>query len=61
MYGYTVSMTAVQFDDGSIDAGRFLEPPRVWINTQERGLTDEQARALAAALLEVCEEIDGWR
>ena len=58
--GCVVSATAVQLDDGSIDQGDAIEPPKVWVDT-DGGLTVDQARALAAVLLEVAAEVDGWR
>jgi hypothetical protein len=36
-----------------------VEPPKLWVSTNG-GLTVYRARALAAVLLEVAAEVDGW-
>jgi hypothetical protein len=53
-----VQPTALQFSDGRIDDGSFHEPPQLYIN--DTGLTTTQARELAATLIEVADEVDGW-
>jgi hypothetical protein len=53
----TVQLTAVQFADGRIDDG-VVEPQRVYLG--DGALTAAQARAIAAALIEAADEIDGW-
>lgn len=57
---FTVTTTAVQHGDGRIDDGSPLEPPHVYLDHPDRGLTAGQARALAALLLDAAAEIDGW-
>jgi hypothetical protein len=52
--------SAIQWADGSIDDGR-IEAPCISVDiTWEEGLSTEQARELAAALVESADEIDGW-
>lgn len=51
--------SAVQFGDGSIDTG-IIEAPGVHVEVGAHPLTVAQARALAAALLDVTQELDGW-
>jgi hypothetical protein len=57
----TVSSTAVQWADGSIDDGR-IECPHIYVSElhNDSPLNSDQARELAAALLEAAAEIDGW-
>jgi hypothetical protein len=56
-----VSPSAVQWADGSVDDGR-IEAPQVYIFElgESAPLNSDQARELAAALLEAADEIDGW-
>jgi hypothetical protein len=51
---------ATQFADGSIDVDR--DPPTVRVDglAWEHGLSSEQARVLAAVLIEGADEIDRW-
>jgi hypothetical protein len=52
---------AVQFLDGSIDAAGVEEEPHVWVETSpSSGLTTNEARELAAHIVQVAEQIDGW-
>ena len=57
----TVAPSAVQWADGSVDDGR-IEGPHVYVYGLDEGcpLNSDQARELAAALLESAAEIDGW-
>lgn len=57
---FTVTATAAQLRDGSIDDGEFIEPPQVYLDAPERGLTAAQARSLAGLLLDAAEQLDGW-
>lgn len=52
---FTLSATAAQRDGGGI-----IEPAKLWIDGPECGLTAEQARVMAAALLEMATEVDGF-
>ncbi len=54
----TVQATAVQFADGRIDDGSVHEAPQVYLG--DDALTSAQARELAAVLLEVAAQLDGW-
>jgi hypothetical protein len=54
----TVQGTAVQYPDGRIDDGSVREAPSVYLG--DDALSIVQARALAAALIETADEIDGW-
>jgi hypothetical protein len=57
-----VSPSAVQWADGSIDDGH-IEGPNVYVidgGNWLSPLNSDQARELAAALLEAAAEIDGW-
>jgi hypothetical protein len=54
---FTVWTSAIQCADGRIDS----EPPEVHIaGDTDSGLNSDQARELAAALLEAAGELDGW-
>jgi hypothetical protein len=55
-----VSTTAVQLADGSIDDGSRLDPPFVYVEANDLGLTSQQARELAAVLIGAADEVDGW-
>jgi hypothetical protein len=58
----TVSPSAVQWVDGSIDDGR-IEYPHVYVIDGENWLSplnSDQARELASVLLVAAAEIDGW-
>jgi hypothetical protein len=57
-----VSPSAIQWADGSIDGHGEIELPHVYVfGLDETGpLNSDQARELAAALLETAAEIDGW-
>jgi hypothetical protein len=53
-----VSTAAIQFADGSIDDGR-LEPPNITLyDVQDERLSSDDARELAAVLLEAADELD---
>jgi hypothetical protein len=53
--------SVAQFADGSIDQGGTIEPPHVHAGLDdEDGMTADQARQLAAALIEAAAELDGW-
>jgi hypothetical protein len=56
----TVSPSAVQWADGTIDNGA-IEPPQIFVfNLGESDpLNSDQARELAAVLLEVAAQLDG--
>ncbi len=56
-----VSPSAVQWADGSVDDGH-IEAPHVYVFELGEGapLNSDQARELAAALLEAAAEVDGW-
>ncbi len=54
-----VSTSAVQWVDGSIEDGSKDECPKVWLD-QPGDLNSDQARELAALLLELAAQIDGW-
>ncbi|MCV7101549.1 hypothetical protein [Mycobacterium palustre] len=59
-----ITTDAVQFADGSIDDGRDLVAPSITVlnDCTDTGirLSSDQARELAALLLEAADEIDGW-
>jgi hypothetical protein len=58
-----VSTAAIQWADGSIDDGRMMARcPELLDGITEAisGLNSDQARELAAALLEAADELDGW-
>lgn len=58
----TVAPSAVQWADGSVDDGR-IEGPHIYVyrlDDEGSPLNSDQARELAAALLESAAEIDGW-
>lgn len=57
----SVSTSAVQWADGSIDDGR-IEAPHVYVFDlgESTPLNSDQARELAAALLLAAAELDGW-
>jgi hypothetical protein len=53
-----VHPTAIQFSDGRVDDGSVHEPPSVYL--RDDALSTAQARDLAAALIEVADELDRW-
>jgi hypothetical protein len=54
-----VRTLGIQFPDGSVDTDE--NPPSIDVCTYtDAGLTAEQARALAALLVEAADQIDGW-
>jgi hypothetical protein len=57
-----VSPTAIQLADGSIDDGTTIEAPSVYVFDlgESSPLNSDQARELAAALLEAAAVLDGW-
>jgi hypothetical protein len=55
----TLSTSCIQHLDGRIDDGSGDECPRVYID-QPVELNSDQARELAALLLELAAQIDGW-
>jgi hypothetical protein len=59
-HNLAVSPSAIQWVDGTIDNQD--EPPAVyvWGLTEMDPLNSDQARELAAALLETAEQIDSW-
>jgi hypothetical protein len=60
-YDLIVWTAAEQFADGSIDVDGEVEAPNVLVeNHAARGMTSDQARELAAVLIEAADEIDGW-
>lgn len=57
-----VYAAAIQLADGTVDDGT-IEPPCLYVCDGERDgihLNSDQARELAAALLQTANEIDGW-
>src|SRR4051794_15743058 len=52
--------SAIQFWDASIDTDNVIDPPAVHIDGAVGNLNSDQARELAAALLEAAAECDGW-
>jgi hypothetical protein len=60
-HALTVSPSAVQWADGTIDNGK-IEPPHIFVlNLGESDpLNSDQARELAAVLLEAAAQLDGW-
>ncbi|GFG78572.1 hypothetical protein MPRG_18480 [Mycobacterium paragordonae] len=57
----TVHTSAIQLADGSIDVVGNIEAPQVFLHLGDRGgFNSDQARELAAALLEAAAELDGW-
>jgi hypothetical protein len=51
--------SALQYADGSINTTD--DPPRVSLDIHpDDGLTGQQARDLAASLLEAADEVEGW-
>ena len=58
-----VQTTAVQLLDGTVDDGQgpAEEPPAISVEVHpDRHLTSEQARDLAAVLIESADEVDRW-
>ena len=56
----TVSPSAVQWADGTVDDGR-IEGPHIYVyDLDENPLNSGQARELAAALLASVAEVDRW-
>ncbi len=57
-----VSVHAFQWSDGTLDDGDILSPPGIAIHNADAcvPLTSDQARELAAALLEAAAEFDSW-
>jgi hypothetical protein len=56
-----VNTCCIQHADGHIDDGSTNEYPHVYLSLGKRGnLNSDQARELAALLLEMAAEIDGW-
>jgi malonyl CoA-acyl carrier protein transacylase len=57
-----VSVHAFQWSDGTLDDGEILSPPGIAIHNVDAvgPLDSEQARELAAALLEAAAEFDSW-
>lgn len=53
-----VGTAAVQLGDGRLDDGSVFAPPVVLVNDQP--YTVEQARALAALILDAAAELDRW-
>lgn len=51
--------SAIQFTDGTLDTAGTIEAPSITIDDY-RTLNSDQARELAAALLEAAAEVDGW-
>jgi hypothetical protein len=61
-HGLKVSTNVVQWADGTIDLTGIVEAPHVYVFDLGDGnpLNSDQARELAAALLEAAAELDGW-
>jgi hypothetical protein len=58
---FTVTTTAIQLRDGTIDDGEIIEPPHVYLDANsDKGLTVGQARRLAVMLMDAADEIEGW-
>jgi hypothetical protein len=62
--GVAVLTDAVQFVDGGVDQGEFSSPPSMIITREDTDtgvrLFSDQARELAAVLLEAAAELDRW-
>ncbi|MDT5097651.1 MAG: hypothetical protein QOC76_1388 [Mycobacterium sp.] len=60
-HALTLSPSAIQWADGTIDGGR-IEPPQIFVYDLGEGspLNSDQARELASALIETAREIDQW-
>jgi hypothetical protein len=60
-YEVNVWTSANQFADGTLDDGSRSEPPTVHREVgASTGMNSDQAKILAAVLLEAADEIDGW-
>jgi hypothetical protein len=60
-YEVNVWTSANQFADGTLDDGSRTEPPTVHLEVgASTGMNSDQARILAAVLIESADEIDGW-
>lgn len=60
-YDLIVCTAATQFADGKIDVEGKSEAPNVYVENHEAtGMTSQQARELAAEIIEAADEIDGW-
>lgn len=57
----SVTTSAVQLDDGWVDSGAAIEPPKVFLEAGGDGLTIAQALRLASTLVEAVEELERWR
>jgi len=57
----SVTASAIQLDDGRVDSGAAIEPPRVFLEAGSDGLTVTQALRLASTLVEAVEELERWR
>jgi hypothetical protein len=56
-----VWISAAQFADGTIDDNRALiEPPYVHVQVDDDGMTADEARQFAQALIEAADEVDTW-
>jgi hypothetical protein len=54
----TVQATAIQLADGRVDDGSVHEAPHVYLG--DNALTSDQARNLAALLVDAADKADGW-
>jgi hypothetical protein len=60
-YEVNVWTSANQFADGTLDDGSRTEPPSVHLTVWAcTGMNSDQAKILAAVLLEAAAEVDGW-
>ncbi|WP_283604982.1 hypothetical protein [Mycolicibacterium poriferae] len=56
----TVSTSCIQHIDGHIDDGSTDEAPTIYLDGSPVELTPDQARELAALLLKLALQIEGW-
>jgi hypothetical protein len=53
-----LTVSGGHIDDGTLDE---TDPPSVWIHCcSDVNLTTDQARELAALVIETADEVDGW-
>jgi len=55
-----VWISAAQFADGTIGDRALIEPPYVHTQVDEDGMTADEARQFAQALIEAADEVDAW-
>ncbi|BBZ03607.1 hypothetical protein MCHIJ_30440 [Mycolicibacterium chitae] len=56
----TVSFSCIQWRDGHIESGSDPEPPMLYLDGAPENLNADQARHLAAVLLALAAQVDGW-